>query len=378
MDIGNITILVLLDMSAAFDCVSHSTLLNVLTSIGVSGEAHRWFHGYLSNRQQCSIVQGSRSTLLPVTSGVPQGSVLGPTLFALYLLGVGDIMKDHQVDYVIYADDVQLFVSGPPASLHLLILRLETCIAAVFSWLVTRHLSLNATKTDVLIFGSQRTLSNITFPGLSVDGTLITPSKWVRDLGVTIDSSLTMEFQVSRIRSQVFWRLRNIARIRRFLRPSQCAMVVKSLVVSHFHFCATLLSGIEVSLLTKLQSALNAAVRLLYRLKRSDSVDGTLIDIGLLPMKLHIQHRVLLQLHNILLSRQPQLLLNLLQTYAPRRSLRSETQCLLEVPRIQRRSTEKAFSVLAPRLWNSLPRELRELALSDFGDKCAEWLKLNQ
>jgi hypothetical protein len=179
------------------------------------------------------MVLGSRSTLLPVSRGVPQGSVLGPTLFTLYLLGIGDVVETHQVDYAIYADDVQLFVSGPPTALHQMISRLETCIAAVFSWLVTRHL-LNATKTELLLIGSQRILDRVTFPGLSVCGTLIAPSESVRDLGVYLDPGLTMEHQVSRIRAAVFWRLRNIARIRRFLLPSQCAMVVKSLVLSTF------------------------------------------------------------------------------------------------------------------------------------------------
>ena len=113
-----------------------------------------------------------------------------------------------------------------------------------------------------------------------------------------------------RIRAAVFSRLRNIARVRRFLTPPQCAMVVKSLVMSHFSYCATLLVGIDSRLMDKLQSALNVIVRLLHRLDHLDDVQEVLRAEGLLPVKSYVTYRLLLLLNSVLSSGRAQSLLS--------------------------------------------------------------------
>ena len=130
-DSGKITVLVFLDLTAAFDCVDHTILLKVLKCIGIIGAALSWFKFYLTNRLQATVIGSITSPYSLVSSGVPQGSVLGPVLFSLYLIGLQEIIAPYDVDYIVYADDIQLLASTTPASLDQTILRIESCIDAI-------------------------------------------------------------------------------------------------------------------------------------------------------------------------------------------------------------------------------------------------------
>ena len=109
MDHGNITALLLLDLSSAFDTVNHTILLNTLHSLGVDGLAYEWFQSYLSHHSQTVCIKGTESHSMPLSCGVPQGSVGGPTLFSKYLIGLRQILLRHGIRYHIYADDIDAF-----------------------------------------------------------------------------------------------------------------------------------------------------------------------------------------------------------------------------------------------------------------------------
>ena len=133
MDNKKVTLLVLLDLSAAFDSVDHAILSRRLETCGIVNGAHDWIMSYLSNRKQFVSLCGVQSSAKDVQCGVPQGSVLGSLLFSVCLTGLRDVIASFDIDYIIYADDIQLFASASVSCLPNVICLMEECINAIKS-----------------------------------------------------------------------------------------------------------------------------------------------------------------------------------------------------------------------------------------------------
>jgi hypothetical protein len=144
-------VLLLLDLSAAFDTVVHHILLSILSCrFGVGGRVLSWFRSYLADRKQVVCVENQRSDIFNLDCGVPQGSVLGPILFTLYTSPLGDIMRHHSVSFHFYADDTQIYytfkcsIGGDMDSCtH----KVEACIRDIDCWMLSNNLKLNNDKT---------------------------------------------------------------------------------------------------------------------------------------------------------------------------------------------------------------------------------------
>ena len=162
MDKGHVTLLVLLDLSAAFDTVDHKILLNRLqSSLRLQGKVLAWFKSYLEGRTQQTSINGTLSRKFSLDCGVPQGSCLGPLLFIIYTSKLFDILKSYLPTAHAYADDTQLYLSFKPSdSISQLqaVTAMEKCIQAVRTWMKEDKLMLNDDKTEFLIIGSHRQL----------------------------------------------------------------------------------------------------------------------------------------------------------------------------------------------------------------------------
>ncbi len=216
-DSGACGILVLLDLSAAFDTICHSILLDRLHRwIGLSGTVLSWFKSYLSQRSQFVYLGTNRSQTVPLCQGVPQGSVLGPVLFSVYMLPLGKIIQKYGLGYHCYADDTQIYISTQPDSTTSS-LTLSACLLEIKAWMKHSFLKLNCSKTEIVLIGTPSNVNKCSNFKLSVNNTQISPSAQVRNLGVIFDAQLTFNFHFKNITKVAFFHLRNIARIRPFL-----------------------------------------------------------------------------------------------------------------------------------------------------------------
>ncbi len=205
-DQGFISLLVLLDLSAAFDTIDHDILIDRLQNYtGIQGQALRWFRSYLSDRYHFVYLNGESSQLSPVKNGVPQGSVLGPLLFSLYMLPLGNIIRKYGISFHCYADDTQLYISTRPDETSKLS-KLTECVKNVKDWMTNNFLLLNSDKTEILLIGSKNSTQNLLDHNLQLDGCTVTSST-VKNLGVVLDSNLSFENHISHVSKRAFFQL---------------------------------------------------------------------------------------------------------------------------------------------------------------------------
>ena len=366
-DDGLISILILLDLSAAFDTISLHLLLERLANIGVCGSAHQWFTSYLSGRTQYVQMLNCKSESTAVTRGVPQGSVLGPLLFIIYLLPLGTILRQHGVQFHCYADDTQLYLSTKPtATLPPAVL--TACLHDINLWMTQNYLKLNSSKTELLVVGSKSALAKMEPFTICVDGSTIPCSNQVKSLGVILDNTLSFSAHINSMSRSAFYHLRNIARLRPALTQQNAEVLVNAYVTSRLDYCNSILSGIPNKLLHRLQLIQNSAARIVTRSKSTSHVTPLLIQLHWLPVAYRIQFKVLLLTYKSLHNNTPTYLSDLLESYTPARSLRSSTAGLLHVPKANLSTLgERAFSYIAPKLWNSLPDYIRHCdSITDF------------
>ena len=144
-------------ISAAFDTIDHVTLINRLrTSFGITGSVLSWLQSYLSNRTQLVHIGHHSSTSTRCTTGVPQGSVLGPLLFVIYISPIAIITRSFQVCHQQYADDTQLFIALNPSDPSPDIANLTTCLHALHSWFCVNGMALNPDKSDAILLGTRQ------------------------------------------------------------------------------------------------------------------------------------------------------------------------------------------------------------------------------
>ena len=268
MNKQHVTLLVLLDLSAAFDTVDHSVLLSRLHSkFGISGTALEWFRSYLNGRSQRVTVQGNLSRSSNLDFGVPQGSCLGPLLFTIYASKLFDVIKVHLPTVHCYADDTQLYVSFSPnisTGQFEAVTAIQHCVDDIRNWMTNDKLLLNDDKTEFLMIGTKKQLAKVNIDHILIGDCAIRPKGVVKNLGTWLDSTLSMNSHVNNTCSNAFYYLYNIRRIRKYLSRRSTETLIHAFVSSRVDYCNSLLYGLPAYQLNKLQRVQNAAARLIF------------------------------------------------------------------------------------------------------------------
>ncbi len=367
-DSGSLTILLLLDLSAAFDTVNHSILLNRLQSIGITDSALSWFTSYLSGRFHYISINNCKSHTTSVSHGVPQGSVLGPTLFIIYMLPLGQIIRRHGLNFHCYADDTQLYITTKTVTPAILS-TLTDCLTDIKAWMNHNFLKLNSNKTEIIIFGPKSILPTSHDFSLCIDGHSVTPSPLVRNLGILMDPALTFKSHINHVIKSSFFHLRNIARLRPTLSSSAAETLIHAFITTRLDYCNSILYGLPSTVLQKLQYVQNSAARLLTRSPSRDHITPILRQLHWLPVKQRIHFKILLITYKALNNLAPSYLTDLLCRHSPTRRLRStDANLLTPITKSKLRTLgDRAFAIAAPTLWNSLPLAIRNSdSLSSF------------
>ena len=352
VDDNKSVILLLIDLSSTFDTVDHLILLSRLWHrFGIKDNALAWFDSYLKARKQFVQIEDCYSSQRCLAHGVPQGSVLGPLLYLLHTSPIVDIINLHSLQYHLYADDSQIYISFKTdcfADLAQAKSSVELCVKVIDWWMTNNMLKLNQERTEPIVISSKfRPRPAIKYVSVGDEQILFKSS--ARNLGVPFDECCNMEEHVKKICKTSYYHLRNISKIRKYLTEKTTEILVHAFVSSKLDNCNSLLYGLPKHMISRLQSVQNTAARIVTLTKKFDHITPVLIQLHWLPVHFRILFKVLLLVYKALNGMAPLYIMELLSYLTCSRTLRSTDQKLLAVPKSRLKTYgDRAFSVAAP------------------------------
>ena len=257
IDRNKISLLLLLDLSKAFDSVSHKILINKCIEFKIDPS---WFQSYLSNRQQSVRIGSSLSSKELVSFGVPQGSILGPLLFLIY---VNDLPKNFDDGLTVqYADDSQFILTGETENIENLTARAENTLFKAKQYFLKNGLMVNEKKTQVIFIGSRNCISKLPQNiSLNFDDNTILPSKCVKNLGVYFDNVMLFNNHIDEMSKKVTGTLIYLNRIKDNFETSVLIVIVQSLALSLIYYCSNVWGYTNKTQLERVQKLQNFAAK---------------------------------------------------------------------------------------------------------------------
>lgn len=366
-----ITVAVFFDFSKAFDRVDHLTLIGKLKKLNFSDSTLTWIYSYLTDRTQTvkDRVADTSSVSSYIRQGVPQGSVLGPLLFTLYLSDFRHVLRHS--NYNFYADDLQIYLHREPHRLQEAIQCVNDDIEAVIEWSTTNNLMLNPEKTQTIIMGTSRYVNSIdvlSIPRIKVGTSTLQYSTSVNYLGVTISNNLSWERQANNITKKIRSALYRL-RLCKHLFPATLRLrLVTTLILPHVDYCSVAFTDMTSEQNLKIQRALNAGIRFVVNARRDEHITPYYQNLRMLKVEARRTYFVGCLLFNLLQTGQPSHLSDKMnfRAQSSARNTRSSKDTLI-VPQCRTEMYKKSFASAAVRLWNGLPQLIRcARTLADF------------
>ena len=261
VDNGEYALGIYLDLKKAFDTVDHKILLTKLDNYGFRGHVNHFICSYLSDRKQYSVVNGHKSDIQDITVGVPQGSVLGPLFFLLYVNDIKNCLDDEYIS--LFADDTSVLIHN--RDLHVLKTNAERTIGRLYTWFNSNKLSLSIEKTHFIIYHTKRRQIDARFNKLTVHGFDINRVTWVKHLGLIIDENLSWEKHVQQLCNSLSRYFSVFYNIRGSVPNAFKRQLYYSLVYSRVQYGIEMYGTCRKTLLDRVQVIQNKLLKVLYQ-----------------------------------------------------------------------------------------------------------------
>jgi len=351
-DKNMITLLCFLDFIKAFDSVNHKILIKKLKSYGFCDTSLKLIISYLNGRSQRVKIGNSLSDSCPILSGVPQGSVLGPILFTIFINDIFSVCE--HVCMHAYADDIQLYISRPLGLIEDMCARLNEDLAKIHKWSEINSIRLNPVKSFVMPI-SPSSLNFNDIPAITIGNNDLSFVRKIKSLGIMLNSELSATDHINYTIKKIYFVLRNLRFSADFTPKETRIKLVKQLILPHVDFFANIYCKLDSSSLKKLTVALNNSARYVFNLSKYERISDRMIEVFGCELKIYLNVRNCLFLRKLLLSKSPSYLYDKISFF------RSDRNKNLIMPHYHYIASERLFFVSAARLWNKLPNSIRML-----------------
>ena len=362
---SNISVLALLDLSSTFDTIDNSILVHYLnTDFGYTDTVFQWFSSYLTDHTQYVSLSNHCSAFAPVHSGVPQGSVLGPICFTMYIKPLSAIIDSHSIMHHSFIDDLQLQMSAPPDKISELLHSMQSCISDVKAWATLNMSKLNDNKTELMFVTSKRTKHFHDLPNsITIGNVQILFKQSVKNMGFTLDCHLTVNALDSNIAWTCYFELHRLASIHRFLTSTATATLASAFVLSRIDFSVSLLFGSTHDVTPHLQQIQNYATPVILHLPKSSNITKHVKSLHWLPVKARTTYKIACLCYHCHSSTAPSYVTDMPEKKPKHTS--NPCSSSYTMPLLNRPAHSKAtlgdhlFSFASSSVWNSIPNDVR-------------------
>ena len=357
MDRKKFNLVVLLDLKKAFDTIDHGILLSKLELYGITGSALSMIRSYLSDRNKKCQLGDLMSTERRVTCGIPQGSILGPLFFLVYINDLPECLN--QATPRLFADDTNLTVAGE--SIQEIELNMNSDLACINEWLLANKLSLNVTKTEFILIGSAHKLNNlVTQPDLKINHKKIKQVCNATVLGVELDDKLSWNRHIDKVAKKVTSGIGAIRKIRDFVDRDTLISIYNALINPHFDYCSEVWDTLGVGLSNKLQKLQNRAARVIMNFGNDISGPEAIKALGWETLETRRAKSKAKTMYKVLNNLAPS---SLAELFEQKRNITQYdlrgSSTSLQLPQPKTEKLKKSFSYDGARVWNSLPADVR-------------------
>ena len=358
MDQKKVTVLVLLDLSKAFDSLSYQILLRKLVNVGVSQTALKWFESYLSGRSQAVRIGTSVSTPLPLLHGVPQGAILSPLLFNIYINDLPSVPRHCILKS--FVDDSKLLLSFYVKDLDDSSKKVEADLLEVTKWCCNNCLLLNPDITKLLLLGTRQMLNKIPDElKVVLLGKQLTPVPSAKDLGIIIDSNLSYDEHIVHLVSSCMASLCRINRVKHLFSSKSLTTIINALVLNKLFYCSSVWRNTSQQNIKKLQSVQNFAARIISGTRKFDHITPVLNQLQWLPVKHQIRLRDNLLVFKCLNRLAPDYLCEkfYFRSKVHNRNTRNCNQ--LNIPKYRSTTGQRTFTYRGVKVWNERDNSIK-------------------